>query len=609
MKMMLLFAGLLSNQELVPSPAEVAVWALEDAQAANDAGADVTGFRYIWIHREQEDDCIEDARVINLAPINMVLSQSGSILTTHRVNSRLMRVDLLRLGVDEVRSLSLLQTWERLADIDRYLTVDGEDLAVGVVTEGNETIRVLESTNILDDTVIVGKAKVGDTFEVFSRKEEWFGVKTSSGKLGFLRPSSVELVKAKPQPVASVTKRVIGPQCGTAGQGLADLVDSNIPIVRHDFFLRAAMQGDYVLRPVGEDGGLYYDFLQLLPARDGETDLDAFLRTFGADFDESQRLRSDLGLITTRSNVTGRARALTVIRGRAGRPGSSDGVIYGTFDSKDGDEGDINLDPLENPLDFQHQASEWIAPRANGLHAYGLFNGNFGAQRQERQDFAPDDVAVDRTVPAPHSSRLVVGMCWRCHNASEDEDGLKSIKNDFARLLSAGADIITDPESADTLASRYTSELDRVLDRSRFDFATSVVRATAVRDQNGVAVLEGMQPYEAFGRLREIYNSYWYEKVTPRTALLDLGFVYTEEDSQQAFRDIVNVRNIGEAAPIMYLAFGIPVNRWDWENVYPEVILRVQEELANTEQRTPLEKELNDENGDDVPVGNAVDGG
>lgn len=574
MKAILSFLTLINTTQ-VPGPAEVAAWSLDDAAVCHAAGDDVSGFRYIWIHGRDEVDCIEDARVIDLAPISMALSKSANVIKAHRVNSRLLRIDLHQLGVTPEKSEKLIATWERLRDLDHYVTAAADELLV-------EFVEVTTATEIKIRSEVVRTAAVGERLRLSgnSTDEAWVSVDID-GRQAFISADAV-------RPPKPGTERRIGPQCGTAGQELAELVGSDIPIVRHDFLLRSVMHGDLVLKPIGQDGGLYYEFLQINEAADDDrTDLQEFLAAFGADFDESQALRADVGAILARSGVTGRTRVLTAFRGRGGRPGESTGVIFGTFDQQDGDDFNNDFDPLENVLGFAHRASEWIATNPNGTQAYGLFNGNRDGQNQDRQDFAPDIVAADYTVPNPHGKRIINGMCWRCHNAGENEDGLKPVGNDLAKVLQRGRDIITtNQEDADTIASRYSGDFEKVLQRSRDDHAAVVYRIT----RDPANQLEGLEPFDAFGRLAQIYDRYWYQLVTTETALLDLGIVLEGEDiANDEFRSALSVADVGETAAITYLASGVPINRWQWEAVYPEAILRVQENQIEVNDESDLQ--------------------
>ncbi len=367
---------------------------------------------------------------------------------------------------------------------------------------------------------------------------------------------------------------------------LQRLLGTTAPVVEHRYFKRRALttiKDNKVFKVVF--GGLYYEFRGIKKAKDvlgkdtRATDLDLFFESLGignikggltADklFD---RLRSDQALITVRSQITGKPRDVLAFQTPAGRDGSSWGAITG--DVKDGsiDLGDRSFANLLVP---RREAREAIFPGPTGFHVFTLFDGK-GAL----QDAVPDDVAQDRTIPAPHTQRFGAGLeCIVCHNL-QGKDGWQPLHNDAPALL-RDVDAFDDlgggkrrfrAEVVDRLA-KYTANFDKQLRRARDDLAEATLKATGgwaeSPDQTDVCRL-------AAQRLYDERKSYDWDLVTPQVALRELGLEVAEGQAREVLRAILppDLRAFdGEIVPedprIALLRAGIGIPRSDWSLAY-----------------------------------------
>ena len=315
------------------------------------------------------------------------------------------------------------------------------------------------------------------------------------------------------------------------------LTGSRAPIVEHRYAktrLLSTIKDKGVFKTVF--GGLYYEFRGVKKAKDvlgkdtKATDLDLFFQTLGiGDIKggESQeqlfdRLRSDQRVAVFRSGVTGKPRDVLMFQTPATKETISWGAITG--DIKDA-EIDIGDRAFANLLKPRRAAREALFPGANGFQIAALFNGE-GAL----QDEVPPDVAVDSTIPPPHTRRLeaIIG-CLRCHG-TDGSDGWKPLTNDVKKLMARGKlDIFGDlagkrfnDDTIDRLVGLYQGDFSKNLRRARDDVAEVTLLATGPwkrgrEDQTEVAKV-------AAQRLSEEYSEFNYDLVTPQTALRELGF-------------------------------------------------------------------------------------
>jgi len=347
---------------------------------------------------------------------------------------------------------------------------------------------------------------------------------------------------------------------------LQGLTKSNNPVMRYDWFEKQ------ILSTI--DGGKYYDFLGIERNPKGRTAQEAFLESLGIDEAKSQAIRADQRAAIFRSGVTGKPRRVDIFRGLGGRSGT--GFVSITHDLADADV-DPKVHPIRNLLDFKDTAREIIAERNNGLHAFALFNG-----KGELQDEVPPNIAVDRTIPAPHTMRLQSAIsCIRCHGF-DGSDGLKPFDNDVQKLLSNRLDVFGDVKSKeftsdvlDRLAGLYAGDLRKPISRAKDDYAESIFKIT-----------EGMSVKEAADALGDSFSKYTYDMVSPEKAALELGFKVKKDDAAKLLQEVLPQLKADESGispedPIIgALKTGLSINRVEWEQIYADCAIRSMDSLA-----------------------------
>ena len=248
--------------------------------------------------------------------------------------------------------------------------------------------------------------------------------------------------------------------------------------------------------------------------------------------------------------------------------------------------------PIRNLIDFEFAAQEAIGERPNGMLVWALFNAAGVLQLS-----APDNVVVDRTIPAPYCVRLHCCIsCIRCHGPQR---GHMSIGNDVEKLTAHGVDVLDDLASGDELddlldrlvgeyrfdPSEPTSRA--ALVRSRDDFSDAIYRATAGIIRPGLPLNQvyqfprGMTAAEACGHMGTLYNEYTYAWVTPKIALQELGYdVGTEKEALELIRQVIPAIGPDKFGltlldpTIAAVRIGIPVPRASWELVVFDAYLR-----------------------------------
>jgi hypothetical protein len=341
---------------------------------------------------------------------------------------------------------------------------------------------------------------------------------------------------------------------------LQSLTQSSASVIRYDYFLVRTLSTI--------DGGLYYKFAGIKASPSEGTAQDAFLRSLGADEKLVAKLRSDQRVALFRSNVTGKPRRIDAFYGVAVRPSSGTGLITVTHDMSDNDV-DPRSDPIRNLLTINDQAREIIAAKPNGMHIFALFNGS-----GELQDEVPPNIAKDHTVPAPHTARLQSAIsCIRCHGS---DGGYKPFQNDVQTMLSGMMDVFGDlssqqavPNQLDRLAGLYSGDLAKPIRRARNDYSDTVFKATG-----------GYSIESVSNTVSGIYSNYVYESVDAFKACYELGFLVPPEDASKYLIQLLpplpsDQLGISPEDPIIgALKSGLKVNRYQWEQVYPDAAFR-----------------------------------
>jgi hypothetical protein len=492
--------------------------------------------RYVWIPDGDRDKIA----VMNYA-INLAISHASVLVQPVLVSEgRLMRWDLRRLAPRDGQYATLHALWEELA-FEPYFHI----------------------TKTTADALPIGAAQIESRFD-----DPPGSLRFQVGNQLFFKSPSNIFFKfqnnrwEKQEKEVEITRVVaygshVGLEQGVMLQGLSQ---SNAAVVRYDFLAVRALSTI--------DGGLYYKFagIEANPAKG--TAQDAFLQTLGADEELVAQLRSDQRAALFRSGVTGKPRRVDAFTGSGIRPGSGTGLITVTHDTADNDT-DPRSDPIRNLLNLKDQAREIIAAKPNGLHIFALFDTN-GAL----QDEVPPNIAIDHSVPAPHTGRIQCAIsCIRCHGP---EEGIKPFRNEVQTMLSGLLDVFGDlssrdqiPDQLDRLAGLYAGDLNKPLQRARDDYTDAVFRATG-----------GMSVPEVSSKLSDIYGDYVYREVDAFTACIELGFLVPRDNAVYYLNQILpplqqDIVGISPEDPIIgALKAGLKVNRNQWEGVYADAAFR-----------------------------------
>jgi hypothetical protein len=390
---------------------------------------------------------------------------------------------------------------------------------------------------------------------------------------------------------------------------LRRILHTDAPVVEHRYAksrLLTQVQDDQLFKDVF--GGLYYRARGIKRVKDvlgsgtGVTDKDLFFANLGlgaiadgkvvqsAD-DLFSKLRSDQRALLARSNVTGKWRVVFMFHVPSGKEGVAWGAITGDIKDKDFDIGAV---PLGNLLVPRVRAQEGIFPVATDMQEFALFNGDTG----DLADEVPPDVADDTTIPAPYTKRLQPAIsCLRCH-WTDGSHGWKPVVNQAKQLLDGKLDVFGDLSALkaafnvstfDRLAGLYNGDFGKNMRRGREDNATASLLATGPWEDGG-----DQTEADTFAakQLEEEYRSYWYEPVTPRIALEELGVSVDESIAKETFASLVlpDLRNkFGEFVPedgrIAWLRQGMALNRKDWSLVYTFAAERSKDRIRELKQR------------------------
>lgn len=352
------------------------------------------------------------------------------------------------------------------------------------------------------------------------------------------------------RPVSVLNVRQFGPHIDrAAGDALASF-GGLAPILRADWFIAK------VLTTI--DGGRYYDFLGISPQWSQEK----YLLSRGASESQVAQLRSDERAALVRSGITGKPRRIDVFRSAGVRPSVGTGLVSITHDVFDADVSDVRFDPLRNLLDATDRGREIILERANGWHEFTLWDAD-----GRLVDSAPDQLASDHGVPAPHTKRLQSAIsCVRCHGS---HDGWQPFTNDVQQLVgSDGFDIFGDLAAADQgdtlrrLAGLYSGNLAEPLRLGRNSYAQNVFAATR---QSVPAVSAAVA---------SAHDSYTYDLVDSAAWCRELGLDPAWQGSPETtLRAALPPRNPEDPIARLVIA-GIPVNRRQAEIVFTDLALR-----------------------------------
>ncbi len=367
------------------------------------------------------------------------------------------------------------------------------------------------------------------------------------------------------------------PHLTEAATELATMTISKSPVLRADWFIIKLL--------TTADGGKYYDFAGIeRNPKDGKTAQAAFLASVGADEKVSLNLQAVQRAVMYRSKVTSKPRRIDFIRGVGGRAGS--GFVTLTHDVQDGDVDGVR-NPMLSLLRFADRAREIIVEGNNGLPKFAITNN-----KEELVDEVPPNVAMDSTIPHPHTQRLEPARgCIVCHGPDE---GYIPFTNDLTKLLAAAKgqryDVFTDlngkvlneAEVLDLFAGFYADNdgLERRVARARDDYAAAVWKATG-----------GMSPKAIAQAVDDVFRAYRYALVTPARACAELGLEVPEAKAVRGINFLLGTlpADANGIAPedgrLAALKAGLDINRGDWEQAYPDAQFRANSALEEIAEK------------------------
>lgn len=522
---------------ILSTPEDAVSMVIADISTIQDV--DRIFYRYIWIPEPEYSKIAAVNYTVNIACSKSVTIIKPTIL----FGGQLIRWDLRKLAPESDQVEKLMEIWENF-QFEPYFHITTD------ATKALPT-NAIATQSAAGDPINTIRFKVGDDL--------WF--KFPDGTF-YLWSGSSWVKQQDPFPNIKGRISTYGSHCGLEQSVIMQgLMRTNASIVRYDYFITKALSA--------LDGGLYYKFagIEKNPG-DGKTAQQAFLESLGADEEVIKQLRSDQRVAMFRSNVTGKPRRIEVFQGSGVRPGSGTGLITITYDPADQNV-DQSADPIRNLLDLKDDAREVIAEKPNGLHIFALFAGDGSLQ-----DSAPDTIVKDHVVPAPYTARLQPAIsCIRCHGPF---DGLQPFENDVKKMMSGSLDIFGDtkstksiPETLDRLAGLYAGDLTKPINRSKDDYSTAVFTAT-----------NGMSISAVSATVSEIYANYNYKLIDANVACKELGFDISESKATQLLLSLVppltkDEIGISPEDPIIAaLKVGLKINRYQWEQIYPDIALR-----------------------------------
>lgn len=469
--------------------------------------------RYLWVPSASLEDIKAVAFTLN------ALSRSSTIKGVWAVSESLLRVQLDDFAPTVEDLAEWLTRWEDLRFDPAYsllLTSDTFKL-LGLQVFQTVRFRQVKGAMVLD-RIDIKELKAGDV--------------------------------ARTNSVTTPNMLRLQLECGSE----AAIVDARYFVVRTLSTIKDQLGSKEVF------GGLYYELVGVDKKPAKGTAQDAFLAKLGAP----KVVKSDQRLAMFRSDVTGKPRRADFFYGTEVRPSVGAPLIFLTHDVKDGDI-DNTRHPMLSLLNVKDAARELIATKPNGFQYYALFAGN-----GDLQDEAPPDVVVDRTVPAPHTPRLQIISCIRCHGS---DDGLKPMHNDVPKLNvlfdNLGGGKLFDLREQREQLDAYKGEPAKALNRGRDDYAEAVLRAVGPWRNEGAQahIVRAVSKH-----VGDLWNAYAYDTIGAEEAIAELLPNHSHGANAAAeftrcipvdprFRNAVGVPEDGR---IMALKAGLRINRSDW---------------------------------------------
>lgn len=541
---------------------------------------DAASLRYLW----NPDGDIEVWKALNYS-VNMVMSHTPLPVDLPTIENRKLIVLDLRVLAPNIRDgvakdyQNLLAAWDLMSLDEPYFLTDAQ-----AITQEVQVVTVTaDKTDLQIEQKVLSTLSKGQQAVFVESRDTWILV-NFEGKQGFLRKNDVILQKSI-SPTPSIKKvRTWGPHVFTQGNQLSQITQSSVPIVRADWFLSKIL--------TSVDGGLYYQFRGVTTGGNGGTDLDNFLKKLGSNLKEVENLRSDQKAAIFTSNVTGKPRAVLVVQGQGTQPGVNQGLIMITQDSAD-KESDPDKHPIKTLINNKFDALEVIAEMPNGLHLFAIFDGKGGLQNE-----VPPNIASDRSVPKPHTTRLQVPIsCIKCHSGLTPdglkEEGIKHVENDVLDLMRSEVQVLGDRRTGfssisdiDRAYAMYSGDLQKPFMRARNDLSDATLRITKSDSITDI-----------HNKIGNIYDEYNYSKVTPKVACYELGFrVESDAEAVDVLRMILPPLPAGPGSNVFLEDVFIAtlkykpdsprknfksLNRLEWEKIYGDAVTRVSQSLSN----------------------------
>lgn len=436
----MLLALLSACAALASSPAEAVAAALADAQKL--PAETRPHYRYMSLYNIPlaERDAFERALVFHFH----CLSREPEIVPLYRVAPGLVRVYFPDYGWER-------GTWEKLAPFEVYFHF--VDQRVVRKIRLNVPVAVVPVVPV----VVKPAGKVLVEREGFLREIDRADVR--SGETVYVRREGnrIEVEKVEPtppvrgpveaqtdsrleplKPEGAVGKILHAPWLGDKQIAeLATLLNSDVPIVRADWFLFFSGIAK------NRGGAGYYDFLGLKSRKDAE-------KLAGLDVEAARKLRLEMAALVDDSGVALNNRQILWFKTLAGS-------WWITLDA-DASVGEKNALRLYDG-DFTHNAEEIYFTLPSGV--WGLVASD---DKGKLQDTVPDTIASD-SQSASNDKRIHCGMsCIRCH-----VEGIRNI-DDWARATFTGPVALAsrDPAKLKRLQRLYLSDLpDRIKEDNR----------------------------------------------------------------------------------------------------------------------------------------------
>jgi hypothetical protein len=220
-----------------------------------------------------------------------------------------------------------------------------------------------------------------------------------------------------------------------------------------------------------------------------------------------------------------------------------------------------------NPLETQgveFDATEGIAPLANGLLAYLLAN-----RQGELQRAAPDFVGPNTEAPGDaHDGRIhnYIG-CIQCHKT-----GLQDVPGFYRSVFSKVKYYNADPDKHQEVTRAYFSDLEPIINQTRQTYASAIMKVTTIdADEARILGLEatpGMKPEDDSANMSD---TFWgYEKAQVTRVYAATAFGCNEATLVNAIQQRYKAEKIVNPMLLNWLGPDLPITIRQFESLYKE---------------------------------------